>query len=408
MIIRLWLGPLLLIWLALGGPAPAWAAQAGIDWTLQATPQDLGWNTVTYGAGKFVALPWSNSGAGGVMTSPNGRDWSFGSIPSSPGGKWTSVIYANGKFVTVMQPGGGFVGLAMTSPDGITWTEQATPQASAPLPAYSWSSVAYGGGQFVAVSQTSGGVMTSPDGIDWTLRTAPNCPWRSVTYGNGAFVAVASKTSINATCGGQLVMTSSDGITWTPRNSALDTQWISMTYGNGKFVAVAQYYSSVAPGYPGAVMTSDDNGVTWTLPTVPNCGWKSVTYGGGLFVAVSVTDGPSPTFECRDKRVMTSPDGVTWTARNTPANNQWTAVTYGNGLFAAVAASGTGNRAMTSGNVCGDGITLTTSPTPLWQQLALPCVPSASPPSVANSHEAGPTPDHERHYRGAAAQGPRS
>jgi hypothetical protein len=50
--------------------------------------------------------------------------------------------------------------------------------------------------------------------------------------------------------------------------------------------------------------------------------------------------------------VMTSPDGITWTARSSAADNGWTSVTWSAevGLFVAVAASGTGNRVMTSGS----------------------------------------------------------
>ena len=44
----------------------------------------------------------------------------------------------------------------------------------------------------------------------------------------------------------------------------------------------------------------------------------------------------------------------------------------------AVAWNGAGNRVMLSRNPCGAGIPLTTSPTALWQQLALPCVPATT------------------------------
>jgi len=48
----------------------------------------------------------------------------------------------------------------------------------------------------------------------WTSRTADKNSWESVTYGNdpsgnGLFVAVASD-------GGNRVITSSNGVTWTP------------------------------------------------------------------------------------------------------------------------------------------------------------------------------------------------
>ena len=46
------------------------------------------------------------------------------------------------------------------------------------------------------------------------------------------FVAVSSE-------GGNRVMTSSDGITWTARSAAGNNDfWYSVTYGNGLFVAV--------------------------------------------------------------------------------------------------------------------------------------------------------------------------
>ncbi len=84
-------------------------------------------------------------------------------------------------------------------------------------------------------------------------------------------------------------------------------------------------------------------GDTWTSQTsAANNIWNSVTYGNGLFVAVAATgDG---------NRVMTSPDGSTWTSQTSAANNNWRSVTYANGLFVAVAITGTGNRVMTSPN----------------------------------------------------------
>jgi len=50
---------------------------------------------------------------------------------------------------------------------------------------------------------------------------------------------------------------------------------------------------------------------------------------------------------------MTSPDGVTWTTQTSAPDNQWSSVGWGGPAgqetFVAVAASGVGNRVMTSG-----------------------------------------------------------
>jgi len=63
--------------------------------------------------------------------------------------------------ITFSQSANGGVGLfaavagngtqrAMTSPDGITWTAETTPE-------YEWTGVAYGAGKFVAVSDGASG-----------------------------------------------------------------------------------------------------------------------------------------------------------------------------------------------------------------------------------------------------------
>jgi hypothetical protein len=61
---------------------------------------------------------------------------------------------------------------------------------------------------------------------------------RAVTYGNGLFVAVGDSG---------VVITSSDGITWTSRTSGVNNILYGITYGNGLFVAV---------GNSGVVITS--------------------------------------------------------------------------------------------------------------------------------------------------------
>ena len=72
--------------------------------------------------------------------------------------------------------------------------------------------------------------------------------------------------------------------------------------------------------------------------------WYSVCWSAelSLFVAVAASG--------TGNRVMTSPDGITWTARTSAADNAWRAVCWSPelSLFVAVADSGTGNRVMTA------------------------------------------------------------
>ena len=218
---------------------------------------------------------------------------------------------------------------------GVDWTSRAAADNS-------WQSVAYGNGLFVAISSggvTSGQIMTSPDGITWTPRTsAAASSWTSVTYGGGLFVAVASSSS----SGAARVMTSPDGVSWTAQSTGVPDGciWKGVTHGNNLFVAVAVYCSTQR------VMTSPD-GINWTgrASGVAANAWSKVTYGNGTFVAVAESGAPS--------QAMTSTNGIDWTARTTPsvgapaAGSYWTGITYGNNLFVAVAGSLT-NRVMTS------------------------------------------------------------
>ncbi len=197
--------------------------------------------------------------------------------------------------------------------DGTTWTARSAAEAN------QWTSVTFGNGTFVAVSNNgTNRVMTSTDGITWTPRSVPASSWASVTYGNGVFVAVAG-------FGTDRIMTSPDGVTWTPRGSSTDS-WAGITFGNNTFVAVAAMGTN-------RVMTSTD-GITWTNRSVPTGGiqgWSAVTWGNNKFVAISFTG--------FNDRVMTSPDGVTWTYAQAIHNGNWSSIAYGNNLFVATASN---------------------------------------------------------------------
>jgi len=293
---------------------------------LDNTDLESTWNSVCYGAGKFVAV--ANSSTYEVMTSSNAVIWT---ARNSVSNSWYGVCFGNGLFVAVENSGSG--SQVMTSADGITWTGSTAAEANP------WYSVTFGNGLFVAVA-TSGTnrVMTSPDGTTWTARAASSTKqWKSICYGNGVFVAVADDNG---------VMTSSDGVTWTSRTSAEANSWLSVIYGGSLFVAVS---------YDGTnrVMTSPD-GVTWTSRSCPSESWSSVTYGKGIFVAVG--------FSGTGSRVMTSSDGVTWTSRTSAADNNWRSVTFGGGLFVAVSRNGV-NRVMSSS----DGINWIDNSTPLFE-----------------------------------------
>jgi hypothetical protein len=172
--------------------------------------------------------------------------------------------------------------------------------------------VTYGSSTFVAVGD-GGTILTSPDGVTWTPRSSGiTMLLIGVTYGSSTFVAVGD---------GGTILTSPDGVTWTPKTSGITMLLIGVTYGSSTFVAV---------GDGGTILTSPD-GVTWTPKTSGTYSqlWGS-TYGNNTFVAVG-----------DNGIILTSQDGVTWTPRTSGTTTPLMGVTYGNDSFVAVGVNGT-------------------------------------------------------------------
>lgn len=140
---------------------------------------------------------------------------------------------------------------------------------------------------FAAVSYdgTTNRVITSFNGFDWTLRITPNLTCSSICWSDKkGFVAV----------GTGVVMTSTNGTTWTQCTPVPSNSWISVCWSDelGIFVAVGASASS---------MTSED-GITWQTYPMVNDSWLSICWSAELrlFVAVSIN------------KIITSNDGQNW------------------------------------------------------------------------------------------------
>jgi hypothetical protein len=174
--------------------------------------------------------------------------------------------------------------------------------------------VVYGAGKFVAVG-SEGIIVTSADGKSWRPQdSAISASLTSITYGGGKFVAVGS---------GGTVLTSPDGVAWSKQVSTTTGDLQSVAFGNGIFVAV---------GWELQILTSAD-GVSWTQVYSGAGVWQDVTFTGDEFVAVNRVGG-----------VIVSQDAITWNlsiAGNTPADEGLWGVGAGPaGAVIAVAFSG--------------------------------------------------------------------
>jgi len=94
----------------------------------------------------------------------------------------------------------------------------------------------------------------------------------NIAYLNGYYVVVGQDTST----GNGLILTSTDGITYTQRTFSYAFYLSNVTYGNGYYV--------VCNTTGGAVHYSTDL-VTWTAATLPSTvACYAITYGNGKFV----------------------------------------------------------------------------------------------------------------------------
>ena len=176
------------------------------------------------------------------------------------------------------------------------------------VPAGSWRRVAWSEtlGLLVAVGYGGNYVMTSPDGITWTAQTpAANNIWEGVAWSPslGLFAAVSRDGT------GDRVMTSPDGVIWTSQVSAADNDWYGIAWSPDLSLFVAVAASAAA----NQVMTSTD-GITWSSETLSSALWKDIVWADtlGLFVAVSENSVTND--------IATSPDGVAWTVRSKTSN----------------------------------------------------------------------------------------
>ena len=107
--------------------------------------------------------------------------------------------------------------------------------------------VASGDGIFVAVGDR-GTILTSPDGIAWSPQPSGTSNYLAhVAYANGLFVAVGGFNHSDNAEGVGTILTSPDGLRWTARTSGTGNILSGIAFGSGTFVAVG-YNNTLLPG----------------------------------------------------------------------------------------------------------------------------------------------------------------
>ena len=213
------------------------------------------------------------------------------------------ILYFDGAFLAV-----GHSGTVLVSTNGVDWQSRTSGTTS------NLNAVTRGADRFVAVSQ--GLVLTSTDGLTWTNFHVPASSLSGVTWGNGLYVAVGASGT---------VLTSPDGLAWARQNSGTTTYLSDVTWGQGQFVAVGGPY--------GIVLTSTD-GTNWInrTPTFNLTALRAVACSGNQFVAVG---GSVPV--ASGGLIISSSDGLSWERESSgTSTNNFSDLAYGNGAFVAV------------------------------------------------------------------------
>jgi hypothetical protein len=201
----------------------------GITWTLRTAAEQRGWYSLAWSPTLNLLVAVGQFGY--IMTSPDAITWTSRTSPSET--SWRSIVWAPklSKFIST-----GFSSTntndTMTSSDGITWLATTSSNGGFDWWTCSWSdelSIA------IALSQSGSKAMSSPDGITWTERTLPVfAAW----YGS----SWSSELSLFVAVGINQIIYSSNGTTWNAVQTIQQQTWYGITWSPelGIFVVVAQ------------------------------------------------------------------------------------------------------------------------------------------------------------------------
>lgn len=250
---------------------------------------------------RFVGI-----GAGGVVHSPDGLDWT----------EFKGLVrgyYGFGGFagnMSVLQPETTIYTSVDGAPMALAWPDQGRIH-----------SLIYANGMFVGAGITGeSGVFTmhSPDGLQWSFASSVSAhPHVAILYAEGRFLGTG--------LAGQ-VAESQDGRTWTEREHVLDTGMRALV--RSEF----GYFAGGSLGRGGVIYRSID-GKDWVkaleIEGMPICALAS---GKGMVAAIA-----SPTFGLG--WILVTTNGTDWEA--VASSDPLAAATFANGRFVAAGENGT-------------------------------------------------------------------
>lgn len=179
---------------------------------------------LAYGKGMFVR---------GALVSSDGLNWSRGGFGWELPHRFSESRFGDRYFYINDR----FFALLPAHPD-LYFSTDGTSVESVASPVLGPCAIAWGAGRYVLVGgatvyvESEGQISSSSDGRSWTQReTITSNPLTDVVYAQGTFIAASM---------GQEIVTSADGQTWKiltlPGSATLARAWLA--FGNGRFVLI--------------------------------------------------------------------------------------------------------------------------------------------------------------------------
>jgi hypothetical protein len=275
---------------SLASPAPSWSYYSSVL-TTNADEQFL----VTGYAGLNVVC--SNASGDPAWFTPTGsvRSWLW------------QVARTADHYLAV-----GNTGTLLSSPDGISWTVELTPDPATNAVLLAVGGNTNGGTNLIMAVGTKGTMLWATNSYLWYQLTSPTTnDLYNVLYDGGDYLV----------CGGNgTILTSPTTATWTKRTTGTTQTLSGMTYFPGGWVAV---------GDKGTVLTSTDRTIWKLSKETTNWLW-SVSYLNGVLVAVG-----------QNGTILTSADASHWTQEISGTTNFLSAVDFMGGLWFAAGDNGT-------------------------------------------------------------------
>jgi subtilisin family serine protease len=372
-------------YVAVGDQGTILRSSDGSSWTTADSGTGLALRAVASSGNRYIAVGGDHL-QGMILESPDGVTWTD-RTPAGLEHILYGVIWDGGRFVAVGGHWRTDTGIALSSVDGVFWSNHAlNDQPSLHAIArngntlvavggdwidpvilrntgnFTWSaisfpgeetlySVAFGNSLWLATGER-GALLSSADGTDWTLLSSgTDFALRGAVWDGGNFILVGD---------GGVILDSADGVNWAPQFGGTRTSLEDVIGGPGGFLAVGEgghvRFSAdgqswqdrepssagrllgaaanaslfVQVGQGGEILSSTNGGQSWTeRMRVPHRSFEAVAFGN-LFVAVG-----------EGGIIYTSSNGTAWQERSSPTQSRLRAVAYNGSSWRAVGQDGT-------------------------------------------------------------------